>query len=655
MATGAPPHPPAAPGHHPRAWLLALGVMGCVFLARIIYVSLYGATIPFWDQWDELNHLIGPWVQDRWHAAQLFSAHNEHRIAFTRLISLSLFGANGGIWDNLVESYANTFIYACTLALLYALLCRGGARRVVLWTMFIAVVVVGSLPFDWENTLVGFQNQFYLMEISAITLVGIASYRPAGRTTFWLLLVLGTVSLFTMAAGLLAAAAVCAIVALRWWCNSLRLTFFLSALTGMLLVVVSGIALLPHGASNGAFVARGLEEHFRAWVVVLMWPVQSYTWAHSLFALLIWSPTLLWLLRLFRVRQASGNDVFAVGITLWVLFQAFAIAHARGHGLVALPSRYMEIPAIGLLGNLWLALRMPYHPTTPSILKLAGTSVAVLGIVLIAITLAGRTQGDLVGMRSHYSLSEVETRNVRAYLASDNLIFLQQPALLIPYPDATKLRNFLDNPFIRAALPAPIRPPPKASIRRDLNAEPPLQLPTSQPVGLLSISAGRLQRSIRNLSRHLGVVLPATLYEELPSASTSNDAGQPSEGRCALDQINFAAPRLVTVAGANGPLQVNGWLVDARKNAPISFMLMLVGPKTYEIEGKADMPRVDVAAALHSEAASNAGFSVIGTLDRVIPGTYEIKLKVNGTEHLLESMCDTHHQVAISNQGQNSS
>ena len=87
------------------------------------------------------------------------SPHNEHRIAFTRLIRIALFAANSGIWDNLVEAYANTLIYAGMLALLYALLCRGEAKRVIRLSMFVAVVAMGSLPFDRENTFVGFQNQ----------------------------------------------------------------------------------------------------------------------------------------------------------------------------------------------------------------------------------------------------------------------------------------------------------------------------------------------------------------------------------------------------------------------------------------------------------------------------------------------------------------
>ena len=64
-------HPAVQPERRPASWLLPIGVMVCVTMVRVIYVSLHGAAIPFWDQWDELNHLIGPWSQDAWHAGQL--------------------------------------------------------------------------------------------------------------------------------------------------------------------------------------------------------------------------------------------------------------------------------------------------------------------------------------------------------------------------------------------------------------------------------------------------------------------------------------------------------------------------------------------------------------------------------------------------------
>ena len=222
---------------------------------------------------------------------------------------------------------------------------------------------------------------------------------------------------------------------------------------------------------------------------------------------------------------------------------------------------------------------------------------------------------------------------------------MRQPALLIPYPDAKKLQTFLGNPFIRAALPKSISPPPKPAIRGDVSPDNSSRAWIIGADGRLSIIARELQRSVRSLSERLGFVMPATLYEDLPSISAAIDTAQTSEGRCALDQIDFRPLSPVTAAYPNGPLQINGWLVDARNNAPIGFMLMLEGPKTYQIKGKANVPRMDVAAALHSEAASNAGFSVVGALDLAAPGAYEIKLKINGAKGQSDSVCDTHHRV----------
>ena len=95
-----------------------------------------------------------------------------------------------------------------------------------------------------------------------------------------------------------------------------------------------------------------------------------------------------------RFRQASSNEIFAIGVTFWVVLQTFAIAHARGHGLVSLPSRYTEILAIGLLANLWLTLNMLRQPLRSGIVMFLEAVAAGLGIVLVVMTW-GRSEAIL--------------------------------------------------------------------------------------------------------------------------------------------------------------------------------------------------------------------------------------------------------------------
>lgn len=130
-------------------WALLL-IFLLVLVARIAYVSLYAGDLPFWDQWDgEADTLLRPWVEHTWRISELFRPHAEHRIAFTRLLTLALFEANNGQWDNLVETYVGAGIYAVMTALLYARLCREEVSPFVRWITLVIVVLLAMLPFDW--------------------------------------------------------------------------------------------------------------------------------------------------------------------------------------------------------------------------------------------------------------------------------------------------------------------------------------------------------------------------------------------------------------------------------------------------------------------------------------------------------------------------
>jgi hypothetical protein len=100
---------------------LAGGVAIIVF--RVVYVSHYAAALPFWDQWGaELDRLFRPIAQHRFDWGNLIASHNEHRILFTRLLSLALWQTNARVFDNRVECYANILlavaIYAAFVLLL---------------------------------------------------------------------------------------------------------------------------------------------------------------------------------------------------------------------------------------------------------------------------------------------------------------------------------------------------------------------------------------------------------------------------------------------------------------------------------------------------------------------------------------------------------
>lgn len=444
--------------------LQAAALLVTCFLLRSVYVSLFACDLPQWDQWDaEGDFLLRAWMNGTWKVAELFSSHNEHRIAFTRLISLAIFKLNSGQWDNLVEAYVTAGIFSTALVTLWALLNRNGRSTTVRLVSAILVVAIAALPFSWENALVGFQNQFYLMAIGAFAMLAIAAYKQPSTRMIAYLTIVGIATLFTMASGVAAAVACIGVIVLRAWREPLSRGFILGSVCAMVLVTMTGVLLVPVLPGHEANTSVGLAEHVRAFTIVLMWPFEpSMAVARSTVSivgivLILWLPSLLWIVRFVRQRAATSQELFAIGVCIWVLVQAAAIAHSRGHGLGALASRYMDIPAIGIVANVWFAL----STTVLKRREALGLSAASLALCVAGAT-AGlylRTPADWRLAIDRQQHTDLQTVNVRNYMASGDPADLDKPFFTIPYPDAKRLRSLLDDPVVRHMLPISVRTP----------------------------------------------------------------------------------------------------------------------------------------------------------------------------------------------------
>jgi hypothetical protein len=429
-------------------WLMFLTAL----LARFIYVSLYAGSIPFWDQWDaEADGIFLPWLNGTWHWSSLFNAHNEHRIVLTRLLSLALFELNHQQWDNLVEAYAGAVVFAAVEAMLYARLCLGLPHLAQRFGLLAFMVLLAALPFAWENFVCGFQSQFYFMALLAISMQSVAAFGINSMRDLLLLMVLGAISLFTMASGLIACLAVIPAVATRLWSKAPPSRYFAICLfVCMMFIAAIGMALIPSVPANDSLKAHGLTEHVSALSFNLAWPWQPNAfWRWKLAIVFLWLPTLVWIIRALRRRDFDRSDAFAAGMLAWVGLQFLAIAHARGHDTMTLSSRYMDITAIGIILNAYLAL------TQLSINnhRFPGWAVAVMFFSITLLGLAERQNADMNALLERHTQTLAETLHVRDYLATGNPINLQQPRLYIPYPDAAHLQSWLDNPAVRTMLP----------------------------------------------------------------------------------------------------------------------------------------------------------------------------------------------------------
>src|SRR5271166_3272771 len=98
-----------------NVWLWTLSLFLTGLGARLWLVGRCGSPLPFWDEWEVARVVYLPFFAGKLSLAALFSAHNEHRIFFTRVYSLVLLLLNGQ-WDSQVEMVGNAFIHCVTLA-----------------------------------------------------------------------------------------------------------------------------------------------------------------------------------------------------------------------------------------------------------------------------------------------------------------------------------------------------------------------------------------------------------------------------------------------------------------------------------------------------------------------------------------------------------
>ena len=607
-------------------------LIGIIAAGRAVWLSLYGADIPFWDQWVQVISQLAPLKDGTWHYADYWAPHNEHRVLFTRLTSMMLFQLNGGAWSNLIEAYANTVIYGAVMGLFYALACRE-ANRAFCAVMLIAVIMLGIVPYDWENTLVGFQNQFYFMLAFAILLTGVASYRLPDQLTAGVLLVLAVASLFTMASGLFGAAAVCVVIALKAWRERLPARQTTVIVLSMVVVVALGMFLLPPAPGNDGYRAQGIADHIRAIATALMWPLNPGKPKYFLLAIVVWAPSALCLLKLLRTRAARDSEIFLMGLAAWVIFQAVAIAHARGHQITSISSRYTNITALGLLANLGIERRLTSDTKLGAVTKYAGRGAIAIGVGIISYVFVLRTPADIDSMQQRYDFSRMETFYTRSYLLSKDPTYLQHSSLAIPFPDAGLLKNYLDSPVVESLLPPTLQQ---------------TRINSNDYTNLLAQSALKLQASVQQFMAKAGVNSPSIFFKEL-TITPNGEAEASPIGSCSVTNVNETEISTGPLVAKSGdPLRFYGWLINPRSRETRKFSITLRGKETYTLDVDPFLKRKDVQRAMHSKAQDTFGFRAYGVLRDVAPGNYTLQLTTQTVPRQL--ICNLPYQLAVSPQ-----
>jgi hypothetical protein len=410
---------------------------------KLWLIRTYANGTPFWDQWDaEAARLLEPYLHGTLGIQDLLAAHNEHRILFTRLFNLLLFEWNG-LWSPIVETTANSFLHVGGIGLLTLLAWRAVGRSSLPFLLAVALCLFLA-PYGFENTLFGFQSQFYFVMIFSFGALWLLAVRPTLGPAWCAGIFLAAMAYFSLASGVLAFAAGAATLAVRGVLRGEHRTDLAAA---AVLLALSALCLhfVPAVAYHADLRAPDVSAFAGAAVRGLAWPFGG-----PVAALLRNAPLLLFLASMLRSRpQGRDPHWFLFALALWCLGQEASLAFGRFQEVLA--PRYMDLHVVSLFAN---------AAALAALLLAAGKRSlwwpgAVWLIACFATLAVGLARGDLaMRLEETRAMTSRQEDNLRAYLSGgDRTKFLAQPHLALPYPSAERLAGLLDSPTLRAVLP----------------------------------------------------------------------------------------------------------------------------------------------------------------------------------------------------------
>ena len=434
--------------NHIRRWVIWTGLVLLVIGAKLWLIDTAGSSVPRWDQLDgEGEYVLRPWAEGTLKPLDLWRPHNEHRIVFTKLQALGLTVLNGQ-WDAYVQMFTNAVLHALLLPVLLSWI-----RKRITGYSFVVIAIVAStawlLPLTWENTLQGFQSQFYvLIWLSFLQMRGVLGSDRFGWR-WWGGQLCGLLALGAMGSGMLSSMAVLAILILEA-VRTRRVNRFsvVTATVSFVWVVLGWLSRTPF-PGHDPLRARNVGEVLDGMAQIFSWPMQAW-WPVSL---VVGTPLVVLAAVWFWKSERDAFERTALGLAVWFTLIAGATVWLRYHGAI-LSSRYLDQFVIGLiLQGIALALLPMRAPARWALL-----SAWLVGIGLsFAHDLRHVTGSTLPEYRQRIVMQEANTREL---LATQDPSFLQGKGMFdLPHPSAEWLWHCWQHASIQNLLPAAVRPP----------------------------------------------------------------------------------------------------------------------------------------------------------------------------------------------------
>jgi hypothetical protein len=448
------------------AGLWMAGLLLVVFSAKLLVMRDTPVMTPFWDQWNAVAaELFIPYKECRLPWSKMFTLHNEHRILFTRVLALDLLAVNGQ-WDPRFEQVFDAAMHSLTAVILAAVFWVANGRRHLDLLVFVCALVF-ALPFGWENTLVGFQSQFYFFVLLSILAFWLTCAHRVLTLQWWLGAACAFCALFTCAGGVITGAVVAGLSMLKLAGDRRDWRRDVAGLAiGMAILGVGAVLASPPIAGHEELRAHGILQFFRALATNLAWPWVGDRRA----AFVMWLPLGLLLIPLLRrPSRVTVHHRLIVGVGAWVVLNGVAVAYGRGAGAPVPASRYMDFLSLGLVANAAALALVVDRLGTKGTKRVAQVMLGLwLVFSAVGVDRVASTDVDLEHYRKFYA---AHTANVRAFVITGNRqdFTSKRPLYDLPFPDAPTLVGLLENPALRRILPATLREPLPVKARTTTN------------------------------------------------------------------------------------------------------------------------------------------------------------------------------------------
>ncbi|MEY4939631.1 MAG: hypothetical protein RIQ93_1366 [Verrucomicrobiota bacterium] len=438
--------------------MLVAAVMAFVLGAKLGMIENYGSELPYWDQWDaEGNNLYRPYLQGELTFADLLQPHNEHRTFFTRVFGLGIFEANDRQWNARVQVVANAVLHTSVAVLLLAFALHALPLAAAAACGGVIALFFG-MNVSWENTLSGFQSQFYfLLLFSLLHLAGTLLARPRSKA-WWLAPIAGLAALFSMASGLLSAVAIISVTVLR----GLRDRKFTRddgyVLATNCALTATGWLLKTEVPGHAELKAHSLGGWLNSWLHQLAWPVSvaGIPWP----AVLGLIPPLAILWHYLRRSVTGPVALTLLAAAAWQVLQTMAIAYARGSSFDGYTSRYTDTLAMGVVINILTLACLATQSASPMLRQRWKAAAVVWGAFCLSGLWVQSSATESNTLSALPAINTARIATVRAYVVDRDPAFFTKTAWNeLPYPDAPRLARILNEPAIRSILPASVTPP----------------------------------------------------------------------------------------------------------------------------------------------------------------------------------------------------